>query len=80
MLILFLIFTVFAYLVPDESKLDPDTIGMRNFLLLAVAIQMFAPLHSLAMRMNYYYIVFIPLLTVQIPALLRSIIYRRNGN
>lgn len=66
MLILMGIFTVFAFVIPDESKIDEETIGMRNFLLLALAIQMFAPLHMLAMRMNYYYIIFIPLLLPKI--------------
>lgn len=66
MLLLFIVFAVFAYLIPDESKLDRDTIGLRNFLLLAVVLQMFASLHSLAMRMNYYYIAFIPLLLPKI--------------
>lgn len=66
MLILFAIFAVFAFVIPDESQLDAETIGLRNFLLLSLAIQMFAPLHSLAMRMNYYYIIFIPLLLPKI--------------
>lgn len=66
MLLLFVIFTVFSYLIPDESKIDSDTRGMRNYLLLALALQMFAPLHPLAMRMNYYYIIFIPLLIPKI--------------
>jgi hypothetical protein len=62
MLILFVIFTVFSFVIPDESRVDEEMIGLRNFLLLSMIIQMFAPLHALAMRMNYYYIVFIPLL------------------
>ena len=62
LLILFGIFTVFTFAVPDESQMDVESIGLRNFLLLALVIQMFAPLHTLAMRMNYYYIIFIPLL------------------
>ncbi len=62
MIILFAAFAVFAFLVPDESLLDTETIGLRNFLLLSLALQMFAPLHTIAMRMNYYYIIFIPLL------------------
>ena len=66
MLILFIIFALFSYVIPEEETLDPDTAGMRNFLLLSVAIQMFAPLHNLAMRMNYYYIAFIPLLIPRI--------------
>lgn len=66
MIILFTIFTVFAFLIPEESRLDDETIGMRNFLLLSLTIQMFAPLHTIAMRMNYYYIIFIPLLLPKI--------------
>ena len=66
MLILFAIFAVFAFLIPDESSLDKETIGLRNFLLFSLVLQMFAPLHSLAMRMNYYYIIFIPLLIPKI--------------
>lgn len=68
MMILYIIFAVFAYLIPDEEKMDPDTLGMRNFLLLAVVLQMFAPLHDVAMRMNYYYMIFIPLV---IPRIIR---------
>ncbi len=66
MLFLFILFTVFSYIIPDESKLNEETIGLRNFLLISVVIQMFAPLHTLAMRMNYYYIIFIPLLLPKI--------------
>lgn len=66
MLILFGLFTAFAFLIPDESIIDSETIGLRNMLLLSVIIQMFAPLHNLAMRMNYYYIIFIPLLLPKI--------------
>lgn len=62
MLILFSLFSVYSFVIADEEKLDQDTIGMRNFLLFATALQMFAPLHATAMRMNYYYIIFIPLL------------------
>lgn len=68
MIVLFFIFAVFAFVIPDEKKLDKETIGLRNFLLLALALQMFAPLHALAMRMNYYYIIFIPLLLPKIIA------------
>lgn len=66
MLVLFILMAVFAFVVPDEQELDADTIGMRNFLLLSVALQMFASLHNTAMRMNYYYIAFIPLLIPRI--------------
>lgn len=65
-LILFSLFAVFAFLVPDEEKMDREIFGLRNFLLLTLALQMFAPLHELAMRMNYYYIIFLPLLIPKI--------------
>lgn len=66
MILLFGAFVVFSYLIPDEKLLDEETIGLRNFLLLSLIIQMFAPLNSLAMRIGYYYIIFIPLLLPKI--------------
>lgn len=61
-LILFALFALFAYLIPDETRMTPEHFGLRNFLFFAVALQCFAPIHNLAMRMNYYYIIFIPVL------------------
>ena len=65
-LVLFIIFAVFCYLIPDESKMAREVIGLRNLLLFAVLLQCFAPLHSLAMRFNYYYILFIPLTVAKV--------------
>lgn len=61
-LILFLLFWGFSWVIPDERKTDREIEGLRNFMLFAVVLQAFAPLHALAMRMNYYYILFIPIL------------------
>lgn len=66
MIFLFAMFAVFSYVIPDEKKMDKETLGLRNFLLLAVLLQCFSPVHSLAMRMNYYYIIFIPMLLPKI--------------
>lgn len=65
-LVLFAMLAAFAYIIPDESKIDAETLGLRNLLLLAVVLQCFAPLHSLAMRMNYYYILFVPLAVTKV--------------
>lgn len=65
-LIMILIFTVFAFLIPDDRELDDETIALRNILLFSLILQMFAPVHLLAMRMNYYFIIFIPLLIPKI--------------
>ena len=72
MLLLFIIFVAFSFLVVDESILDKETIGLRNLLLFALVLQMFAPLHMLAMRLNYYYLIFIPLLMPKIVACRRQ--------
>lgn len=68
MIFLFGIFVAFSFIIPDENRIDQETIGLRNFLLLSLVIQFFAPLHLLAMRLNYYYIIFIPLLLPKIIA------------
>lgn len=70
-LVLFCVFALFTYIVPDDNKLSEDFIGIRNFLLLTTMLQCFAPLHTLAMRMNYYYILFVPLavsMTLDVPS------------
>ena len=68
-LILLILFAVYSFIIPDSEKLNPDTIAMRNILLFAVCIQCFAPIHTLAMRMNYYFLIFIPIL---IPKIIKS--------
>lgn len=70
MLLLFILLAVFSYIIPDEKKMDKEMLGLRNFLLAAVLLQCFAPVHTLAMRMNYYFIIFIPIL---IPKVLNSV-------
>lgn len=60
--ILLLIFIVFSYVIPDENKLDKDTIGLRNILVLCAILQAFAGINNLVMRMNYYFLLFVPLL------------------
>lgn len=62
MIVLFILLAILAFAVPDDEKSDSDLIGLRNFLLFSIVLQMFTPLHTLAMRFNYYYIIFIPLL------------------
>ena len=66
MLILFTAFAVFSFVIPDDSIMDEETFALRNFMLISLAVQMFTPLNFLAMRLNYYYIIFIPLLIPRI--------------
>lgn len=61
-LLLLILFSVYSYMVPDESKMDSDMLAMRNILLLSAVLQIFAMLHPLSMRMNYYFLIFVPAL------------------
>lgn len=61
MLILMMMLSVFSFVIPEEANLSPDALAFRNFLLLTTVIQMFAPLNNLAMRMGYYYMIFLPI-------------------
>lgn len=60
-LVLFAIITIFIYVVSSDEKMDKEAFGLRNFLVLTVVLQIFASLHPLSMRLNYYYIIFIPM-------------------
>ena len=66
MIILFALFAIAAYFFPDEEKVDAEMNGLRNFLLMAVFLQCFAPVHALSMRMNYYFIIFVPIIVPKI--------------
>ena len=66
MIVLFALFLLFSYIVPDESKMDKETIGLRNIMVLALTMQVFALASPVAMRMNYYNIMLVPLLIPKI--------------
>lgn len=61
LLVLFILLSGYCIFMMDEGIADKDDIGIRNILLLATVIQFFAPLHSIVSRLNYYYILFIPI-------------------
>lgn len=58
--ILYAMFSLFFFLLADERKMDEEAFGLRNILAFATAMQIFASVHALAMRMNYYFILLIP--------------------
>ena len=66
MLILFSIFLLYSFAVPNEEEVDDVTNGLRNMLVLAVFIQMFSTISVITMRMNYYFLVFLPVLIPRI--------------
>ncbi|MBO5439475.1 MAG: EpsG family protein [Clostridia bacterium] len=62
MIILFALFLIFAFFVPKEENMDKNTIGLRNISVIVLMLQIFALSNFVAMRMNYYFIIFLPLL------------------
>lgn len=65
MLIVFMLFTVYAFVLTNSRMMSDDEKGYRNLLLIASFMQMFAPINSIAMRMGYYFIPFIPIIITQ---------------
>ena len=59
--LLFVLFNVFCYLISDEEQMNDEDFALRNILMFATFLQSFASLNPLAMRMNYYFILLIPL-------------------
>ena len=66
MILLFALFLLLAYVAPDENKMDKETIGLRNMMVLTLMIQIFVLASPMAMRMNYYSAMFVPLLIPKI--------------
>lgn len=66
MLILFILMAALAYVAIEENQLDRETLALRNILVLSVVLQTFVPINLLVMRMNYYFIIFIPILIPRI--------------
>jgi len=62
MLALFAIFTVYCFVMPDESALRPEDVALRNLMVFILAIQLFVPSHNLFMRLGYYYHIFLPVI------------------
>ncbi len=65
-LMLLVAFMIYSYIIPDNELLDDETLKLRNILIMCVCLQCFAPVHSLAMRLNYYYLPFVPVAVTKI--------------
>lgn len=61
LMILFVLISIYTFIMLDEKKATKEDIGVRNILLLATAIQLLTPVHPVISRLNYYFILFIPI-------------------
>lgn len=59
-LIMLLGITIFSFIMMEEDS--KELLGLRNLLILSLFIQCFVPISTIAMRLNYYYLLFIPVL------------------
>lgn len=66
MMLLFLLFTTFAFVVLDEDTMTNKDYCVRNILLLATILQLFVPIHGLIQRVSYYFLVFVPVSIISI--------------
>ena len=66
--LLLIAFIVFSFSIVDNTALDADrdTAGLRNLLILSGLLQIFAGVDMLAMRMNYYYLLFVPIVITRV--------------
>lgn len=75
LMILFLLLAIYSYVILDEDKAGKEEIGLRNILLLATFIHLFTPLNPTISRINYYFILFIPVAISRINNRCRDEIY-----
>ena len=59
-LLLLLLLTIYSFVMLKDQEFD--AFGLRNILVFTLILQSFAMSNSVAMRLNYYYLIFIPLL------------------
>lgn len=62
MIVLFVLFLAYSYILVDEKEADEDMLGLRNILILITALQFFSMSNPIAMRVNYYFVVFLPII------------------
>ena len=61
-LVLLVLFDIYCFVFPDKNIIDNEFMGLRNYLILSTFCQLFVPINNVVMRMNYYLLLFIPIL------------------
>lgn len=64
-LLMFVAIVILCFFLIRRENLDKDTAGLRNILVLSALLQCFAPINGFAMRVNYYFIVLVPIATAR---------------
>lgn len=66
MIVLLFLFFLFSMLFLDEEKAGREVLCIRGIVLLALIIQIFAPLNYTVSRMGYYFLAYIPILVPEV--------------
>ncbi len=66
MLLLFLMFSVFSFVVLDEEVMSEKDFFFRNILLVATIFQFFVPIHAMIQRTSYYFLIFVPMSIISV--------------
>ena len=66
LMILFILLAIYSYIILDEEMAGEEEIGLRNILLLATFLHLFTPLNPVFGRINFYFILFIPVAITRI--------------
>ena len=70
-LVLLLLFVILSYTcLAEDDKLDKEIISFRNILILSALLQIFASVNTVAMRLNYYYLLLVP---IAVPSIINSV-------
>lgn len=72
MTLLFVLFTVYVFVVIDEEKMIKTDIALRNIMVVALILQIFSAADPIAMRMNYYFLPFIPVLLSRVQGICKE--------
>lgn len=62
MLVLLILFNLICFILPEKNQVDDNFNGLRNILVLSTFIQCFASINPVVMRINYYLLLFVPIL------------------
>lgn len=76
LMILFILLAIYSYVMLDENQAGEEEIGLRNILMLAAFIHLFTPLNPTISRMNYYFILFIPVAISRINNRCNELLYQ----
>ncbi len=66
MIILIALFVIFSFIGVDKAKEDSEFNGFRNILVISLFLQLFATVNNVAMRFNYYFLLFLPITVTKV--------------